>query len=563
VAGHADFAAGLGFAEYKMPLQSIPGPDAVTNLKTNEFSRWPARGQHAKNRVEPRCEPGLHARFRLVHGEKIFTIGSCFARNIERSLEIRGFEVVTRKIAAPDREFEEFGPEILNNYGVPSIFNELSWALDPATPFDEDRGFAEVMPGRYIDLHVPRGIRPTDLRTVLARRETITAITRRVVDCRVVVMTLGLSEVWYDNDAGTYLNMAAPRSLIARDPERFQLHVLRYAETLEHLRKIVRLLGRFCRPDQRILLTVSPVPLAATHTKRDVLVANCYSKSVLRVAADEIIAENAHIDYFPSYESITLSERATAWRDDLHHVQPDLIDFNVNRMIEAYAPDTAGEVPADLDRIVAEAHTKMKSVNLREAIRCLEPVKHRLAEHAELALTYASVCTRIGRNDDARGALQHVPEGFGGWRRKLLEVRIALADGAEARALEMLTALSVEEPTRIGVWQGLTEAYVSMKCWDEAVVAASRWAGLATRNGEPLRQLAEIHRAQGQTERADAVYRTAIERGFASSHIALDYAEFLLEQRRLPEAATIISKAAPESRGQQARLQRLRKFLPQ
>ncbi len=51
------------------------------------------------------------------------------------------------------------------------------------------------------------------------------------------------------------------------------------------------------RSPQEVRLTVSPVPLASTHMAENVAVKNCYSKSVLRMAAEEIAAENEHIDY--------------------------------------------------------------------------------------------------------------------------------------------------------------------------------------------------------------------------------------------------------------------------
>jgi len=54
----------------------------------------------------------------------------------------------------------------------------------------------------------------------------------------------------------------------------------------------------------KIILTVSPVPLVATGFKDHVLVSNCYSKSLLRVAAGNISAKYSNVDYFPSFEIV-------------------------------------------------------------------------------------------------------------------------------------------------------------------------------------------------------------------------------------------------------------------
>ncbi|HEY5799313.1 MAG TPA: GSCFA domain-containing protein, partial [Burkholderiaceae bacterium] len=58
-------------------------------------------------------------------------------------------------------------------------------------------------------------------------------------------------------------------------------------------------------PGIRILFTVSPIPLVATNTDDNVLVASSYSKSVLRAAAGEVAGKHANVAYFPSYEIIS------------------------------------------------------------------------------------------------------------------------------------------------------------------------------------------------------------------------------------------------------------------
>jgi hypothetical protein len=69
-------------------------------------------------------------------------------------------------------------------------------------------------------------------------------------------------------------------------------------------------LGRFLdaakqrNPRLRVILTVSPVPLAATFEDRSVLVSTTYSKAALRVVAEAMIRRFDWVDYFPSYEII-------------------------------------------------------------------------------------------------------------------------------------------------------------------------------------------------------------------------------------------------------------------
>jgi hypothetical protein len=86
----------------------------------------------------------------------------------------------------------------------------------------------------------------------------------------------------------------------------------------------------------------------------DVLVANAYSKAVQRAALDEFLLDKPNVDYFPSYEFVTLSNPGVAWsRHDYRHVSPDVVDrimANVlgNYVTSADARPAAPKSAADL-----------------------------------------------------------------------------------------------------------------------------------------------------------------------------------------------------------------------
>jgi tetratricopeptide (TPR) repeat protein len=326
---------------------------------------WPARNEPG-NRVEPIAKPAFKPSFKLVPGEAVYTIGSCFARNVERHLEVLGFQVPMRKLKIVDDvpEDAEDNPNIFNNYAVPSILNELEWAIDPEKPFDPTTCLLETGPGQYIDLHLTRLMKPVSLEVALERRQRIKAAMATVRNCRIIIVTLGLVEAWWDNEIGRYLNMAPLKQAQKRYPGRFELHVMSYGQCVSFLERIVALLKAQCRPDHRIVLTVSPVPLGLTFTEQDVMVANSYSKSALRAAAQEIWCRHDHVDYFPSYESVTLSNRAVAWKDDMRHVTQTLIAANVSRMVAAY---TDGE--RDASHLLAQARAAERDRRFAAAAR--------------------------------------------------------------------------------------------------------------------------------------------------------------------------------------------------
>ena len=331
-----------------MPLIEISSETAFSNIKDNASSAWPNR-KNGENRVEPIAKPSLNPSFLVGREDAIFTIGSCFARNVEVKLQSLGFDVPMRSLKIVDGEFEgvEDNPNIFNNYAVPSILNELEWALDEDRPFDPATGFVEVTNDGFVDLHLTRFFRPVSWDEACARRARIKASMLSVRRCRVVIITLGLVEVWFDNLAGNYLNIAPPKQIAKRYANRFSLHVLSYEDIETRLLAVINLLKRTSAiSDKKIIITVSPIPLAQTFTDHDVMIANTYAKSALRTAAEAVSYLTESVDYYPSYESIMLSERSITWKEDMRHVQSELISLNVDRMINAYC-----KADQDLDSI--------------------------------------------------------------------------------------------------------------------------------------------------------------------------------------------------------------------
>jgi hypothetical protein len=542
-----------------MPLRTISGADAIANIRANPNAEWPARDPADTNRLQPYCTPAFAPTFTLQPGEKIFTIGSCFARNIESALEKRGFEVVTRSLEWPDKFSDFHGQTVLNNYGVVSIENELRWALDPSMPFDPAINILQVGSEKFLDPHL--SVRPATMERMLAYRTAVTAVSRRVVECRVVIMTLGLSELWYDRLTGIYLNLAPPRRLVLQNPGRFEVRLLTFEETLASLENVIALLRRTCRADQRILLSVSPVPLNATHSERDAIVVNSYSKSVLRTAAEHIAATHPHIDYFPSYESVTLSDPNRAWLDDQLHVRDVMINLNVDRMLDAYLPENQ-RVPVATKLIVRNARDEIEAGQPDTAARTLAPLREANEIEPDFALDYAELCLALGRRDDAAAIGDKLPAKGNVWRRRAIDALLQIHDGQVEEGVAAMWVLAESMPKTPIVWRALTDMLVDRERWDEALVAARRWSAATSGKPGPFRRAALIHRAKGDIAAADFAYREMMAATGVDDIQMLEYVEFLLEQHRFDEAAREIVHIKPETTVMVRRLEELKTFLP-
>jgi tetratricopeptide (TPR) repeat protein len=523
----------------------------MANVKANQNSTWPCRGEIG-SRLEPLAKPGFKPSFDLVAGERVFTIGSCFARNVENALEKCGFQLPTRAIIRVDPQFAQIGQNILNNYGVPSILNELRWALDPAYPFSEEMAFFEVTPGKFVDAHLNQAIRPAPIEVVRARRRAIQAAYQAIGDCRVIIMTLGLAECWYDRLTSTYLNTPPRRALIRVHGDRFELHVLGYEEVLAGLSETFDLIRRYGHPDHRVILTVSPVPLGATFRSDDVMSANSYSKAVLRTVAEVIALGNDRVDYYPSFESVMLSSRDAAFEDDLVHPTARMIELNTSRMIRAYVGADALGIESIHDAI---------SQNPASALSLLGERQDLLASDPELARALFGAADRANRMDLLKLALEFVQSSVPDDEQSIARARIALEDGNAAEALTFLAEPPARRGARNIFWQTRLASRLKIGDFAAARLDARAWSEASPNTAQPFRMLAVAYAGAGMSVDAESMFAVAMHLSDDDPRLLLDYADFLDAESRLCELREVLAMVTPANPSQTDRLSKMQLWL--
>ena len=327
------------------PLETIPAADAYAQARTNKLRRYPSPDRDG-NRLYPLAAPSAKPSFRIGKTDKVFTIWSCFARNVEASLIDVGMTVTSNETdLGPVGESLGFAANFFNKYAIHSIYNDLTWALERDTYPGDDVIYAMPQKGLYADLQL--GMSKLDFPRADIRdfRNRYLDVMARVVDADVVIITLGYVETWYDRQLGIYLNTSPPQPLVKAEPDRFEFRVLSYEDVLGALHDVHKLLLKHREKPLKMLVTVSPVPLLSTFRDIDVLVANTYSKSVQRAAIDEFIANVQGVDYFPSYEFVMLSNPEIAWaRGDYRHVSPDLVARIMSNVITQYVDTDSAEM---------------------------------------------------------------------------------------------------------------------------------------------------------------------------------------------------------------------------
>jgi thioredoxin-like negative regulator of GroEL len=547
-----------------MPLLEISAEQAVANRKTNPLSGWGER--NSPNRVEPIARPGFPVPFKLQPGEKIFTVGSCFARNVETELMKLGFQIPMRDLFKRS-EFLNVEPGAINNFGTPSIWNEFAWAFGEAE-FKVEEHILEVVGGKFADLHVIPSMRPESKDIVIARRSAIIEAFRTVAECRVLIMTLGLVEVWFDRKTGYYLNAAPRPSFVRNEPDRFVLRVLTYEEALDYLTRALNIIRKHSQPDLQILLTVSPVPLLATHRNEDVLVANMYSKSMLRTVAETIVFTQPGVTYYPSYESIVLSDRKLAWVDDLVHVTGYIVAMNVGRMIEAFV-----EAPADSSTLRAEIeaggiHRALEKAQIIAAGPVLAAVDFFAefgdwsAKSAEFAFEHAQFLLRQSDPAGALAVLDNAPEGGPHARRAALRAKALVGTGRPAEAFALLDPLAAPGSKSGVIWNGLMDAAMATGEGERVVSVLARWAQTSpSRISRPTLRVGRWFHERGDLVRAISFLEQAVMLNPKDASSVIFMVEALLADGRAVEARAALDLARPEAPGDIKRAERLRHLL--
>lgn len=276
---------------------------------------------------------GYRPKFIIPKNSKFFTIGSCFARNIEVVLQTHCFDVLSLKISLPEAALQnhKHAAGVLTKFNTFSMLNEVRAALVGARLPDD--GLIELEPNLFWDSqlhHVPL----LDLATAKLVREEVYRTFRTVAEADVCIVTLGLTEMWWDKINNAALNDAPVDWRHAKRTNRFEFRNPDF-EALKQ--NVFELCGQIFESSGRrikIILTVSPVPLQRTFSGRDVIIANSYSKAALRAVADCAWRELEYVDYYPSFEFVQNTPRHLAWEHDQRHVKYDLVRYITERFIE-------------------------------------------------------------------------------------------------------------------------------------------------------------------------------------------------------------------------------------
>ena len=271
----------------------------------------------------------------IKKSDKIATAGSCFAQHIGNALAKRGASFMDMEPSPPffksTAEAREWGYGVFScRYGNIYTSRQLIQLFDEAfgkrTPVER----VWEKDGRYYDA-LRASVDPVGqdrAKTVIELRDLhLSAVRKMFTELDIFVFTMGLTEGWEHKEDCTMFAVAPGTVAGTYDPNKYSFHNLRMNEIKDDMVAFWERL-KCVNENARMLLTVSPVPLAATATNDHVLVATTYSKSVLRAVAGELCSELDDVYYFPSYEIVVSHpSRGMFYEPDLRNVNPSGVDY--------------------------------------------------------------------------------------------------------------------------------------------------------------------------------------------------------------------------------------------
>ncbi|MBL4813428.1 MAG: GSCFA domain-containing protein [Rhodobacteraceae bacterium] len=432
-------------------IEKIGAVQALQRARGNKLRRYPSPDKDG-DRLYPLASPTASPSFEFAPDDTIFAIGSCFARNVEKALENAGKRVLSREFSLGEIG-ESLGDaaNFFNKYSIHSVLNEFTWALE-RDKFPGEEVLYEIGEGTYFDAQLGMAKLDFPVKTILEFRHRYLDAMAKIADADVIILTLGYVETWYDRELQLYLNVIPPMLAIKAEPDRFEFRVLSYADVLEGLNGLYDLLIKHRTKPLKMLVTVSPVPLLATFRDMDVLVANAYSKAVQRAALDEFLLDKQGVDYFPSYEFVTLSSPEVAWsRNDYRHVSGDVVNRIMSNVLTRYIPTEAGEADEELTAtgLFSSAKILHKLGQFDEVTALIAKNRGLADQDAEVLMLEATAARRLDDLDASFAALHKAtkiaPQRYDALERMIMLCRPLRKQG---RARDLLARHVQDFPSR-------------------------------------------------------------------------------------------------------------------
>lgn len=262
----------------------------------------------------------------IEYSSHIFTAGSCFAENIAERMRQAKFDVTS------------------NPTGI--LFNPASIAA-ALSRFADRKIYGETelveSGGKWFSYDAHTSLDGHSKEEALRNlNEAVEAGHAKITVADTIILTFGTAWVYVlDKTGATVANChKRPQSLFTRRRLSIDEIIGTYAPLTDGVLK-----------DKHVIITVSPI----RHIS-DGLDGNSASKSILRLAAEELAATYTNVEYFPSYEIMNDDLRDYRFYDeDLVHPTRQAVEYIWEHFAKAALSEKARRLLPEAERIAAAA----------------------------------------------------------------------------------------------------------------------------------------------------------------------------------------------------------------
>ena len=272
--------------------------------------------------------------FKIKHQDELVLIGSCFSDEIGNKLK--------------DLRFNSISNPAGTLFSPLAIHNLLSESIQPKhnlSNFTIKRGEIFCNYHFHSDIHADNEKTLNEKIALLGR-----SILERIKQAKVLFLTFGSSWVYKHKQLNAYV-----ANCHKQNSNSFEKEILNVSEISKRFLELIPEIHKL-NPEIRIVFTVSPVK----HL-RDGVEENFLSKSVLRLAIDEIIKDSKNTSYFPAYELITDDLRDYRfYKEDLAHPNELAVNYVWEKFSQTYFDEKTIELNKKIHNLnVALAHSSM------------------------------------------------------------------------------------------------------------------------------------------------------------------------------------------------------------
>jgi hypothetical protein len=283
--------------------------------------------------------------FKISQNDKIMSLGSCFAQHISNYLQSFSYRYLLYESG-----YNQFSAKYGNVYTVDQGLQLLNRAINLDLSGEVWTHYKNKY---FVDSFRPR-VFPygfsTENEVISERSNHLVQTIKAFKDCDVLIYTLGLTEGWKAKATGQIFQIAPGVDGGSFDPDAHEPFDANLKQVVDNLQEFVTNL-KSINSSVKVIFTVSPVHLAATHQNRNVVQASFESKMKLRLAVSEIQKNNEDIYYFPSLEYIfALGQSGKLYENDRRDVHELGVGLVMKMFTKSYLNESSNLVEKSYSR---------------------------------------------------------------------------------------------------------------------------------------------------------------------------------------------------------------------